>query len=674
MAQHTRSTVNPRAASSRAGGSNAASSRAGGSHAAASSRTRGSHAANGSAPSAPRSRQQDKQPKQPKQAQPKSKARYVPALDGLRAFAVLAVIAYHMKMNWAPGGLLGVTMFFVLSGYLITGLLLKEYDDTGTISLAGFWMRRVRRIIPAVVFAVFGIAFLCTIFDHVLLTKMRPDVLPSLLFFNNWWQIFHNVSYFAALGEPSPLTHFWSLSIEEQFYLIWPVALLICMKFNVSKSTMMKGTAVLALLSAIEMIVLFDPAADPSRVYYGTDTRAFSLLIGALLAFVWPYQKLTVRSGERMTPTGRLAFNIVGIVAVVGLLIMIAVTNGFAPFIYRGGLLLCSLLTAAAIAVMVHPISWIGKFFELKPLVWIGKLSYSMYLWHYPIILLMTPNNLVGDAPIWLRLIQLVVIFGASALSYYVVENPIRHGAIGRIIGDFRSGQYTVGSWVGAHVVPTAIVAVFFLVPLGGLALVPDQQAVNNIEVMQGSSATEGASDSGESANSDESQAAGEASENAFNILLLGDSVPASLDGYGVFYEVFPKGHIDAVKNRYFGEAIELYKWYAEQNMVGDVVVIALGTNGVVTDGDVDDLMKEIGSDKHVWFVNTRSQTEFMEADNEVLAKGAERYDNVELIDWYAKSAILGEDVFDGDGTHLTADGCRQYAQMILEAVQPYLK
>ena len=214
-----------------------------------------------------------------------AKGRYVPALDVLRALAVLVVIAYHMHLGWAPGGLLGVTMFFVLSGYLITGLLLKEYDDSGTISLANFWLRRVRRIIPAVVFAVLGTALLCTIFNHALLTKMRPDVLPTLFFFNNWWQIFHNVSYFEALGSPSPLTHYWSLSIEEQFYLIWPVALLICMKAGVKRTTMQKGIIVLIVLSALEMILLFDPHADPSRVYYGTDTRAFSLLIGALLAF-----------------------------------------------------------------------------------------------------------------------------------------------------------------------------------------------------------------------------------------------------------------------------------------------------------------------------------------------------------------------------------------------------
>ena len=601
---------------------------------------------------------------------------YVPSLDGLRAFAVLSVIAYHMKATWATGGLLGVTMFFVLSGYLITGLLLKEYDERGTISLKNFWVRRVRRIIPAVLFAVLGTAFLCTLFDHALLTKMRPDVIPTLLFVNNWWQIFHNVSYFAALGEPSPLTHYWSLAIEEQFYLVWPVVLLVCMKLGVRKSVMQKGTIVLAILSALEMILLFDPAQDPSRVYYGTDTRAFSLLIGSCLAFMWPYRKLTKRAGNRMTPGGRLAFNLVGVAAVIGLVIMVVVTNGFAPFIYRGGLLLCSLLTAVAIAVMVHPISWIGEFFRLRPLVWVGKCSYSMYLWHYPIILLMTPNNLVGEAPIWLRLVQLVVIFAVSAFSFYVVEDPIRKGAIGRLINSIRNGEFTLPQWLGSHLVPAIVAGVFVLVPIGGLALVPDTGSVQNTSVMGQDKADPGKARDDVKGSSGTSVNAGDEYSYfnvPYDIVVIGDSVTASLEGYGVFYDYFPYGHIDAEVSRPFAEAIPLYQSYRDAGAVGDVLVFALGTNGYVSAADVEALMREVGDKQRVWFINTRSQTDFMEDTNAALAQVVGKYDNAELIDWYGYSGTLGEDVFDGDGTHPTIDGCRTYAQMITDAVSSYM-
>lgn len=597
-----------------------------------------------------------------------AKGRYVPALDGLRALAVLVVIAYHMHLGWAPGGLLGVTMFFVLSGYLITGLLLKEYDDSGTISLSNFWLRRVRRIIPAVVFAVLGTALLCTIFNHALLTKMRPDVLPTLFFFNNWWQIFHNVSYFEALGSPSPLTHYWSLSIEEQFYLIWPVALLICMKAGVKRTTMQKGIIVLIVLSALEMILLFDPHADPSRVYYGTDTRAFSLLIGALLAFIWPHQKLTVRAGNRMTPTGRLVFNIVGVLAVVGLLVMVVVTNGFEPFIYRGGLLLCSLLTAIAIAVLVHPISWISKVFELPPFVWIGKWSYSMYLWHFPIILLLTPTNMQGGTPWWLCLIELALVIGISAFSYFFVENPIRHGAIGNFVYDLRDGQFTIPQWIGSHLVLVVPAILFIVVSLGGLALVPDTSAVEGAGSMKVTPVTKTV----QAAQQARVKAEAKIEARKPDILVIGDSVPMGMPAYGVFDDVFPGGYCDTAVGRQFYDGAAIYAEYRDLELVGNVVVIALGTNGYATDEDAEALMKEIGDEQRVWFVNTRSPEEYVDSSNAVIQRVCDNHANAQLIDWYSISADH-PDYFDGDGTHLTGESAATYAWMIYDAVKDYL-
>ena len=201
------------------------------------------------------------------QAPARPKSRYIPALDGLRTLAVVAVVLYHLNLTWAQGGLLGVTIFFVLSGYLITRLLLNEVAKTGRIDLKSFWIRRIRRLVPAVVTVVFVTCALCTIFNHVMLTKMRPDILPSLLFFNNWWQIAQNVSYFNALGDPSPLTHFWSLAIEEQFYLIWPPLLFAMVSMHVSKPNTRRVVLGLSAVSALAMMVLYNPAADPSRVY-----------------------------------------------------------------------------------------------------------------------------------------------------------------------------------------------------------------------------------------------------------------------------------------------------------------------------------------------------------------------------------------------------------------------
>ena len=323
-----------------------------------------------------------------------------PRLDGLRTLAVVAVVLYHLNLTWAQGGLLGVTIFFVLSGYLITRLLLNEVAKTGRIDLKSFWIRRIRRLVPAVVTVVFVTCALCTIFNHVMLTKMRPDILPSLLFFNNWWQIAQNVSYFNALGDPSPLTHFWSLAIEEQFYLIWPPLLFAMVSMHVSKPNTRRVVLGLAAASALAMMVLYNPAADPSRVYYGTDTRVFSLLLGAWMAFIPDRDLAPVRLAHRLglnrlagaakhgknaegkpgkkvdesadtTPTQPSALvrfwprphpsMCWASWVLVGLAAMVALTNGYTAFQYRGGTLLCSILTLMVIAACVQPQGMVAR-------------------------------------------------------------------------------------------------------------------------------------------------------------------------------------------------------------------------------------------------------------------------------------------------------------------------
>ena len=351
-------------------------------------------------------------------ARPKS--RYIPALDGLRTLAVVAVVLYHLNLTWAQGGLLGVTIFFVLSGYLITRLLLNEVAKTGHIDLKSFWIRRIRRLFPAVVTVVVVTCALCTIFNHVMLTKMRPDILPSLLFFNNWWQIAQDVSYFNALGDPSPLTHFWSLAIEEQFYLIWPPLLFAMVSMHVSKPNTRRVVLGLAAVSALAMMVLYNPTADPSRVYYGTDTRVFSLLLGAWMAFIPDRDLAPVRLAHRLgldrlasaAKRGKLdknakdghgektdsaaetapaqpstlarfwsspaSIDVLGVVGLVGLAAMVALTNGYTAFQYRGGTLLCSILTLMVIAACVQPQSLVAR--SCRRAARVGRQALVQYL------------------------------------------------------------------------------------------------------------------------------------------------------------------------------------------------------------------------------------------------------------------------------------------------------
>lgn len=371
-------------------------------------------------------------PNAPKRRKRETPRRYIPALDGLRTIAVCAVIAYHLGLAWMPGGLQGVTIFFVLSGYLITGLLLKERDETQGIALGQFWLRRVRRLFPAIALVVIATAAVCTLLNHELLTKMRPDIPPALLWFTNWWYIFHDVSYFDAIGSPSPLQHFWSLAIEEQFYVVWPLLILGFSRITKSRKALRRACLVLAAISALAMALLYTPGADPSRVYYGTDTRAFSLLIGAWLACLQPGQRLARNYDEESILPKVL--EAAGAAALVAIIVFMVLVDGYSPSLYYGGMLAVSAAAALVIAALVQPQGPFVRVMESKPLVWLGQRSYGMYLWHYPVILLIAPY--VGRPttfPWWACLIAFAITIILSALSYTFVENPIRQGALGEM-------------------------------------------------------------------------------------------------------------------------------------------------------------------------------------------------------------------------------------------------
>ena len=369
----------------------------------------------------------------------------IKSIEGLRALAIASVVAYHLEVGWLPSGHMGVVMFLVLTGYLVTNSILREYDRTGGVDLLGFWGRRLKRIWPPMAAMILLVCVTCIACNHVALTKMRPDILPSLLFFDNWNYIVNGLSYFDKIGGVSPLTHLWYLGVDAQLCIVWPALLAAGLKLTHNNKTAMVGVAAaLALVSAVLMGLLYVPGADPSRVYYGCDTRAFAVLLGAVLAFMWPLgympavgRRLFVeQTGVRRCADPSSARGYVdrpvygpsvfaqasGWIGLAGLVVIMVAVPATSAFFYYGGMLLAALLTCMVLVSLLSPGTLLNRAFSCTPLQWLGSRSFALYLWHYPAIVLMGAD---GGAAWWLKLLAVAVSLALAELAWRFVEKPL---------------------------------------------------------------------------------------------------------------------------------------------------------------------------------------------------------------------------------------------------------
>jgi peptidoglycan/LPS O-acetylase OafA/YrhL len=391
---------------------------------------------------------------------------HLPALNGLRAVAVAGVVAYHLQLSWASGGYLGVDLFFVLSGFLITTLLLEEWVGSGRIKLSAFWARRAKRLLPALflVVAALGLYLMLNAWlggpganGLVDLSTLRGDAIATLLYVNNWHAIFAGQSYFAQFSAPSPLQHTWSLAIEEQFYLVWPLVLIFLLGRARRSRRSWRGIGVvvaigLGLLSAVLMAVLFTPGTDPTRVYYGTDTRLFDLMAGATIAFI-------VAARPQPNPSARRALHLAAplAAAVLGVFWVTAGTSAGLPtdFMFRGGFLVCAALAGLVVAdARLLDRGWFARVLSVRPLHFIGTISYGIYLWHWPVIVYLTDAR-TGLSRLPLDVVRIVVTLAVSTASYYLVERPIR---LSQLHGWIRRWVAPVAGVVSALVIVVATV------------------------------------------------------------------------------------------------------------------------------------------------------------------------------------------------------------------------
>ena len=347
-----------------------------------------------------------------------------PALDGLRGVAVAGVLLFHAGFSWAVGGFLGVSTFFTLSGFLITSLLIRERHTTGSIRLRSFWARRFRRLMPAALLTL-GLIVLYGVFAATpeQLQNLRADVLAALGYGANWRFLFSGQSYAQLFSSPSPVEHFWSLAIEEQFYLVFPlIAVGVLAVARGSRRALGVTLAVLAIGSVLLTVALYKPGGDTSRVYYGTDTRAVELLVGALLAVLFS-RRLVVK---KYIP--RLIVLLLGTAALVATVVVWVTTDQYSTWLYQGGLAVYALGSAAIIAAALQP-GLVRNVLSVAPLRWLGRISYGVYLIHWPVYLWLSPGR-TGLGPWPLFLLRAGVTVALAVASYRLVEQPIRRGTV----------------------------------------------------------------------------------------------------------------------------------------------------------------------------------------------------------------------------------------------------
>jgi len=606
---------------------------------------------------------------------------YQPSLDGVRAISVIAVILYHAKLGWIPGGFLGVEVFFVVSGFLITALLIEERHHTGTVSLRNFWARRARRLLPALFVLLLVVPAVMLIFYRDAAGRLGGDVIAALFYVSNWWQIFLNESYFEAAGRPPVLRHLWSLAVEEQFYIIFP-AIFVFLMAKGGRNRTRNVLVVAAIGSAIWMAVLYDPA-NVSRVYYGTDTRLSGMLLGAVLALMWTPWRSRATPSKAAGP----ALDVIGVLALVGLAWFFLRVNDFDPFVYERGFLLLDVLCIVLIAVLVHPSSRLSKMLSWAPLVWIGKRSYSIYLWHWPIFMVTRPGQDISLDGLPLFLLRTTLTLAAAELSYRYVEQPVRHGAIGAFMQRLREsdGEERARLQQTLFIRGGTLGAIVLLVVVGmfGAATSPDRERLELAEAgvvnVDGSQVADVASAEvpttpevpsatvdGETAttttapNPDTTVASEIVPTNA---LAVGDSV--MLGARGTMERIMPGIRVDAEVARQFDDLADAASWYATSGNMPGPAVVQIGNNGVPQADKIEEMIENLG-DRKVILVNAHVDRSWEGVSNARTAAAAERHDNVELVDWKSMAEDHPE-WFAKDGTHLRPAGQVALAEAISE-------
>ena len=604
-----------------------------------------------------------------------SSTRILP-LDGLRAVAIIGVVLYHTRPSLLSGGFLGVTLFFVLAGYFATRSMVHELKETGSFNYKHYLAKRLRRLMPPVLAAIALTALSVYIASPSLLPKLQADALPAALFASNWVYIFRKVSYFAAAGLPSPLTHLWYLGVSMQFFIVWPLVFLGLAKFTHKRRPLMAGVALLAFLSTLAMGLQFIPGQDTARIYYGLDTRAAELLVGAALALGFPYAKQLIAGHAHLVRHVNVTAEITLFALVVGFIL----ASGQDAWLYRGGFLAAALVCGMLICAVQHPDCAIGRALSSAPLVYLGSRSFSIYLVHYPLLEIMNPATRTQALPWWGWIIQIVVILLVAEAFYRLFERP------------FASQKpITVGARIVCGIA-VAMVLALVIAPVNWNDIAqaraeklrpelvqtkatPKQKAVSKADAKKADDKKKKEKDDRPKPiaevvpkNLDPSRWTFDPNTGTCNakVLYIGDSVTEG--AAPALQQYLPDAYVDGKVSRQLFVGQDVYAQDVATGYDPDVVVFALGTNGLIRDTSTVQALVDAVGGKPLYFVTIRCPLELQDPNNQVFRDFAAKNDNVGIIDWYGTSEGHDEYLAD-DGIHLTSAGRDAYALMVRRAL-----
>jgi peptidoglycan/LPS O-acetylase OafA/YrhL len=585
----------------------------------------------------------------------------IEGLDGLRALAIVAVLIYHLRPESLPGGFLGVDVFFVVSGFLITTLLVRELGSRGRIDLPRFWVRRARRLLPALALVILVSIPAAWAVSTDLLVSIGRQTLGALTFSSNWLEIAAGSSYFTATS-PQLFVNFWSLAVEEQFYLLWPIVLVAVMAATSSARPRVRLALAAAAVSAVLMAALYTPGEDATRVYYGTDTHLFGLMIGIALAFAWsdPGGPLSSRAWLRWRPLAAL-------VALAGLIALMLTIGQSTPLTFRGGILLASALTAVLLASLLGRPGPFQRLMRLRPLEWIGQRSYGIYLWHWPAIVILTEAlPTAHDSPAhWaVRGLALVVALAVSAASYRWVEQPVReHGFRGTAARARKALHSRAPARRGLARTSVVVAGALVLLTVGGVAVAPERSRTQEqIEAAQAAvdASAENAAAVDLTATADWSMPTGE------EISGFGDSIVVT-SADGLEYRL-PGIMLDAKSIRRWSDGEAAVDARLAEGTVRRAVFLDFGTNaGIEDEAVVHRVMDKLGPQRMVVVVNLYGGSDWIPEANATLAEIVADYPNAIIADWHGAISERPE-LLQSDRIHPGIEGAHLYAQVLESA------